>query len=258
MKLPILKFVYQGLLTGMPLLTYNPITKNNFIAPVEIEQFSTYLNFKLNNDQVNNLNQYIHFYNNNIDIVPIKLLADDDKDNYLSINIYNCTTPIMSQNKETITRCEINTYIYDKKNNQYGTMILDYISNTISMDPINIFKLGNQLDLSLDKLNNKIKCIGNSEKEKIGINFDFELLENQKLKLDNSLIDYTDNIYYKNGIYDKVYYDSSLTNAKILRVNEYNFNFTYRDLNFNQLDSLFYFDNKISFAGCMWKNLYNI
>lgn len=257
MKLPILKFVYQGLLTGMPLLTYNPITKNNFIAPVEIEQFSTYLNFKLDNYQVNNINQYIHSFNKDLDIVPVKLLANDKKDNYLSINIYNCTTPIMSQNDEMITRCEINSYVYDKKNKQYGTIILDYLSNTISMDPINVFKLSNKLHIFLDKPKNNIKCIGNSKQEKISLDFDFKLNDNQQLNLDLSLIEYTDNIYYKNGIYDKVYYDSSLTNAKIFKVNEYNFNFIYRDLNFSKLDSLFYFDNKISFAGCMWKNLYD-
>lgn len=258
MKLPILKFVYQGLLTGMPLLTYNPITKNNFIAPVDIEPFSTYLNFKLSKNQVMDLNQYIHSFNDNLDIVPVRLLTTDKKENYLSINIYNCTTPIMSQNKEMITRCEINTYIYDKKNNQYGTIILDYISNTISMDPINIFKLSNQLVLSLNESKNKIKCIGDSKQEKISIDFDFKLIENKKLNLDHSLIDYTDNIYYKNGIYDKVYYDSSLTNAKVYKVDRYNFNFTYRNLDFNHLDSLFYFNDKIYFVGCMWKNLYDI
>lgn len=256
MKLSILKFVYQGLLTGMPLLTYNPITKNNFIAPVEIEQFSTYLNFKLDNHQVNILNQYIHSFSQDLYIVPVKLFANEKEDNFISINIYNCTTPIMSQNEEMICRCEINSYIYDKKNKQYGTIILDYISNIISMDPINVFKLNNKLDLNFDKSKNKIKCRGNSEKDKFRIDYDFSLNGNQKLDLDDSLIEYTDNIYYRNGIYDKVYYDSSLTNAKIFKVNNYNFNVTYRDLNFNKLDSLFYFDNKLSFAGCMWKNLY--
>ena len=33
--------------------------------------------------------------------------------------------------------------------------------------------------------------------------------------LNDDLIRFTDLVYYKNGIFDKVYYDSSLVNAKI-------------------------------------------
>ena len=36
-----LKFIYNGLLTGMPIITYNPITQNTFNAPLTVEPYSS-------------------------------------------------------------------------------------------------------------------------------------------------------------------------------------------------------------------------
>ena len=41
------------------LLTYNSITKTNFNAPTTVKPFSTYLNFKLDEQQVTFLNENI-------------------------------------------------------------------------------------------------------------------------------------------------------------------------------------------------------
>ena len=41
--------------------------------------------------------------------------------------------------EKEITRCELNTYVKDHNGN-YGTLIIDYLSNELSMDPLNIFK----------------------------------------------------------------------------------------------------------------------
>ena len=67
---------------------------------------------------------------------------------------------------------------------------------------------------------------------------------------------YTDRVYYKNGIYDKIYFDSSLTSADLREPYLFtDFKFTYRDLNFTDLHSIFYFKNEIRFIGGMWDNL---
>ena len=255
MKISILKFVYRGLLTGMPILTYNPITKNNFIAPVEISPFSTYLNFKLSEDQTSSLNKYIQTFNKDLEIVPIKLLNEESESSfYLSANIYNCTAPIMSNTQE-IGRCEINTYIYDKANNKYATIILDYLSNQISMDPVNVFKPSEEMIYLNDNNNLKSKCF--SKKDTIVLDYNFDLSSGKNIKLSDELIKFTDKIYYKNGLYDKIYYDSSLTQPEIIYPDKYQLSFQYRDLNFYDIDSIFYFKNKIQFAGSMWHNLYD-
>ncbi len=254
MKISLLKFVYRGLLTGMPILTYNPITKNNFIAPVTINQYSTYLNYKLDEDQTSILTKYIQNFNKDLEIVPIKLYKNELKKSfYLSVNVYNCTSPIMG-NKLEIGRCEINTYIYDKKNDQYATLILDYISNQISMDPVNIFKESEDMIFYLNNNTLFSKCI--SKKDTILLDYNFNINDEKKIELSDDLVSYTDKIYYKNGLYDKLYYDSSLTNSELIVPSNYEITFQYRDLLLNNIDSIFYFNNPISFAGSMWHNLY--
>tara|TARA_A100001011_G_C13778734_1_gene622279 strand:- start:265 stop:534 length:270 start_codon:yes stop_codon:yes gene_type:complete len=76
------------------------------------------------------------------------------------------------------------------------------------------------------------------------------------------LVKFSDYIYYKNGIYDKLYYDDTLVNAIIKSPSSLimeddidNFFFTYKDLFFEKIDSIFYFENKINFVGSMWKNV---
>lgn len=256
MRLNLLKFVYRGLLTGMPMFTYNPITKHNFVAPVEIPPYSTYINFKLEPNQVSSLNEYIHEFNSELSIVPIKLFKNDEyEDYYLSVNIYNCTTPIMS-NDLNITRCELNTYIQNKQG-EIGTLILDYTSNQISMDPVSIFKKPQSTKIILNDI--YITSEVNSEDDQIKLDLTYDLIRDQSLELSDSLIEFTDKVFYKNGIYDKVYYDSSVTNPVTLFPSYYyNFSFIYRDLEFEKVDSIFYFRNPLKFVGSMWDNLYTI
>ena len=68
----LLELVYKGILTGMPLLTYNPITKNTLNVPMIVNPESTYLNFKLDNEKVKKLEKYIKKYSN-LSIIPIKM-----------------------------------------------------------------------------------------------------------------------------------------------------------------------------------------
>tara|TARA_B100001093_G_C26802347_1_gene1003987 strand:+ start:656 stop:1456 length:801 start_codon:yes stop_codon:yes gene_type:complete len=249
-----LKFIYNGLLTGMPIITYNPITQNTFNAPLTVEPYSIYINLKLDNIQSIYLNNYIKEYSNDLEIVPINLLPNEEKSKYLSINIYNCSSPIFVNNEKLITRCEINTYVYDKKCNAYGTLILDYISNELSMDPINIFKVKDNITYSTYNIFKIIK--GESIKEKIKLKYIFITLNDIKRDISKELIKYTDNIYYKNGIVDKLYYDSSLVEAEIkYPILDFNFEFKYKDLVFNKIDNVFYFTKKIKFIGGMWNNI---
>ncbi len=250
----LLKFVYRGLLTGMPLLTYNPISKTSFHAPLIVNPYSTYINFKLNNFQTNYLNDYIKQYSENLTIVPIKVKPNEKEHNYLSINIYNCSSPIFMNNKD-ITRCEINTYVKDNSNN-YGTLIIDYLSDELSMDPVNIFKKSEHVKYRDNDIYKLIDCF--SEKDNVKLSLNYTLFREEKFDVDDSLIEYTDNVYYKNGILDKIYYDSSLTNADTREPRYYyNLTFKYKDLHFDNADSIFYFVNPIRFVGSIWNNLYN-
>ena len=249
----ILKIFYNTLLAGMPFISSNPYNKNPIHAPFKVKEYSTYINFKLDDYEIKQINTYINKYSN-FSIIPISIL-DNDKDNYfLSINIYNCTSPIFDfLTDEPATRCEINTYVTN--NNTQGTLIIDYVSNILSLDPDNIFKIKNNINF---KKNNNI-ISGNANNKNIDLNFNYQYKNNNNInninKLSNDLIRKSDYIFYNNGIYDKLYYDSSLIYNPIIKSNDFNIKFNFLNMKFNNIHSVFYFKNEIDFVGGMWYNL---
>ena len=250
--LDFVKFVYRGILTGMPILTYNSITKNTFNVPMTVNPISTYINFKLDPVMVNVINQDIQ-KTSNLSLVPIKLFPDSKEEYILSVNYYNCSSPVFLNSEKEIARCEFNTYVKDGENE--GTLILDYISNDLSMDPVNIIKRKDNLQYFKEDLFNIIKC--NSKKENIFLNLAFPPRFGRPIQLNEEVAKFTDRVYYKNGIYDKIYYDSSLTNAIVRTPYVHkNFSFHYKGINSTSLHSIFYFVNPINFIGGMWDNVF--
>ena len=262
LKKKLLQFFYNALLTGMPTLTYNPYNKNILHAPFTVNKDSTYINYKLSNDHIYAINNFMKIKNNNdFELIKTNLLDNyyndyQDKDYYLSINIYNCSSPIFNFiSEDPVTRCELNVYVVNK-NNEQGTMILDYASNILSLDPDNIFKRAGNATFCI--MNDTIS--GNVNSDDFTLKFDYNncnsILYNKKLSDD--LIDLCDKIYYPNGYYDKLYFDSSLLNNDIIKCNNYNVYFKFLDIEFSELDidSIFYFTDKINFVGGMWANIF--
>lgn len=247
------KYIYKLFTSGFPLLTHNIFTNNPYHASFHVQPQSTYINYKLDNNQFKKINNFIQSFNNSLKISPISL-NDETKDKFLSINIYNVSSPLFSfLGPKNITRCEINTYVIDKVTKMKGTLILDYESNFLSMDPVNIFKKsGNTIFKSND---NNIIC--NAESNHFKLKCEYSIKKNDKnYGVNKELHDYSDNIYYTNGILDKLYYDTSLTLAKIKiphKIKE--LEFTFCDMIFNDPYSVFYFKDEIRFSGTMWNNL---
>ena len=257
MKLSLLKIVQGGLLSGMPSLVYNPFSKNGFNIPLTISPKSLYLNFQLSDENSEYINNYIQKYTDRLSITPISLFPNEKKKNYLSINIYNCSSPAFLNKEKQTTRCEINTYVKDIVTGNYGTLILDYISNELSMDPINLFKPSSNLFYTND-CSDTIKLNGISHNEDIDLKFEVNAPITSDCYINTDLIKYSDFIYYNNGIYDKLYYDSTLVEAPIQIIStkhNHNFMFKYRELDFKKIDSIFFFENNINFVGGMWDNL---
>lgn len=245
----LLKFVYRGLMTGMPFLVYNPYSRVNFHSPFTISPKSLYINYKLDVEQLNQLNKYVKTKTNNFDLMPISMekAYDEKLDYYISLNIYNCSSPVFL-NKDQITRFEINTYVKD--NEKKGTLIVDYMSNGLSMDPVNIFK-------SKDKLfYDGTTIYGKNRYESIFINGTINMdYTNSVFHVSDDLSEYSDYIYYRNGIYDKLFYDTSLTSAKTLIPSVKHLEFRFLNLTLKKPDSIFYFEDDIHFVGSMWDNL---
>ena len=206
---PLLQFIYSCLLCGIPQYSMNPLNQNRILAELNVKPYSTYINYRLDNKQVALLNDYVKNYSQDLDIVPIKLSKYDNPHYYLSINMYNVTSPIMMTDKDLI-RCELNTYV-KTSDNILGTLILDYVSNTLSMDPVNIFKKSiNKIKFENDQNVNKLYV--DSKDDEIFLDLKYKLSKDD-FYLSNKLLQSTDLAYYKNGVADKVFYDSSLGSA---------------------------------------------
>ena len=122
---------------------------------------------------------------------------------------------------------------------------------------INIAKCYKFLKYQLNKFG--LEGIQQVEKDEIDLQLNFSIEKYNRYNVNGKLIDYTDNIYYKNGIMDKIYYDSTLTKAVIKQPIFYqNHIFKYKDMYFDKIASVFYFDNNLNFVGSVWDNLYKI
>tara|TARA_A100001015_G_scaffold319821_1_gene444025 strand:+ start:511 stop:1341 length:831 start_codon:yes stop_codon:yes gene_type:complete len=272
---PLLKFVYNGLLTGLPIITYNAYTKNNFMCEFNVKPYSAYLNYKLDDYQAFKIKKIFGFEENGFEMEKISIKKNEKPNYYLSVNIYNCTLPIIP-NKD-VTRLEINTYV--KNNDSIGTMILDYSSNQLSMDPVNIFKRSSDLrynlteesifnlfnlelkDSVLQPKTSKVKHCSISSDSKNFLfksKFSDSLEKDNIFEIDEDLIKYSDNIYYSNGVYDKLYYDSTLTFQDVFKPLLIKSVFNFYNMTFDNPESIFIFKNKISFSGSIWKNIYDI
>ena len=251
----VLKTLFKTITLTMPNVMYNPLANNRLYVPIDIKPHSTYINFKLNTEQVNNLNHYVSNFNESLTLVPITLYENDKANYYLSVNIYNSTSPIfMTENN--IVRCELNTYVMDKSGTK-GTLILDYMTDGPSMDPVSLFKKNEYLKKLVFNKNKQdifnIFCKSYLSDIYLSLNFSANGVYPKKLSVD--LLEYTDNIFYKNGILDKVYYDNTLINPVIMDVKLTDFKFIYKDMMLDDLHSIFYFKNNLNFVGSMWDNL---
>ena len=74
------------MLTGLH-ITYNPITKVNFLSPLVVEPYSIYLNFKLNSTQTDYMKEYLNNFNSDLEIFTISIIPEEEPSNYLSVNI---------------------------------------------------------------------------------------------------------------------------------------------------------------------------
>jgi len=248
-----LKFFYRALITGLPITTYNSYSGVRFHSPATVLSSSTYVNYKLTSSEFDYLNNHLSKTTNDLEPKKISLDKNEEvEDHYLSINMYNCTSPMFSLvSKSPITRCEINTYVMNKKK-EYGTLIMDYSSNYLSIDPDNIFKFPDKTSYTLSGMNQIFKAQNQ--------NFDFFLnytsgCKDLNFTINEQLIYFTDKIFYNNGLYDKLYYDTSLVLAKAKIPKIHNISFKFFDLELKKPESIFYFNDNLQFVCSMWDNL---
>ena len=249
-----LRLIYKSFLFGFPRIVYNPTRDNVFYSSYSVLPYSTYVNFKLNSNEYNYVTEYLMDKEGGLDLEKIKIEDNENNEYYLSINMYNCSSPLFDLlGKDIVTRCEINTYVKNELN-QTGTLILDYTSNMLSMDPVNVFKKPEICEFTLDE-NNIISCLSKSKSQDFVINYNISNID-RYFNVSEELHDYTDNIFYTNGVYDKLYYDRTLIHGITKIPLSENLYFRIGSIVLTNPTSIFYFKDKLNFAGGMWYNVF--
>ena len=105
-----LKFFYNALLTGMPSLTYNPFNKNTLHAPFVVNEYSTYINYKLDEPQKDYINNFLNKNSNGFELLPISLINDNSERQKPKRNItlkntdsFNAKEPLIIDTKISYT-----------------------------------------------------------------------------------------------------------------------------------------------------------
>jgi hypothetical protein len=257
---------YNKAFSYIAVSNYNPfvISSKSFISNFNVEPNSLYVNFELTKEQIKEINNNIPDY---LTIIPINLLNNgwcDSAKNILSINVYNVTSFLFGNKK--IPRLEINIYVKNKLTNKIGTLILIYTTNGFSFDPINLLTNKNKLIFNIPEVGTSLWNRINSKVNDKDLYFETDFIIPDKLKkinLSKDLIIATDNIYYQNGIIEKMFYDSNFIYTKVSlleNIKNISFKFFFTipgsniQLKFNKISSIFIFPNKISFATETWSN----
>ena len=132
---------------------------------------------------------------------------------------------------------------------------MDYCSNFLSIDPDNIFKPSNTTIFN-SYYNHKQYNIFRAQNSNFNFYLNYSLSDDDKnFTISKKLIEYTDKIFYNNGLYDKLYYDTSFTLAKAKIPEIHNLSFKFYDLIFDKPESIFYFTDELKFVCAMWNNL---
>ena len=86
MKIPkiALKSIYNFILVGLPITTYSPLNeKSIFHAPATILESSTYINYRLEDENLNIIEKYIKDYNEDFSLIKTRI-ASEKKGYYLN------------------------------------------------------------------------------------------------------------------------------------------------------------------------------
>ena len=67
---------------------------NIFHAPYNVMPYSTYINYELNKNEINYINNYILSEDGGLELKKLKITENEDEKYYLSVNIYNCSSQL--------------------------------------------------------------------------------------------------------------------------------------------------------------------
>lgn len=166
---------------------------------------SVYINFEIKKELADEFANYINLADG-ISLTPIRCIEGEKASLLLTLNIYEVTGLVSG------ARAEWSTYISDRDGiSRY--MVLEAQAARGSMDPVNLVTRAGRVEHSRSGniLSSRVYAKGRKQ-------------FSARLRLDEShpvaaispeWITANDSIYWRNGVYDRVWYNGSMFNAKV-------------------------------------------
>lgn len=174
---------------------------------VEKDPPSTYWVYKIKGSEKEDLVNILDLPSN-LSLCPIRCLEADEPDYFIVVNAYRVSGLANG------IRAEWSVFVRDT-NDIPRYMVIDARSSTFSVDPIDIITRAS----SVSHEQNGQLLMTNIGEEDAAFKSSISILDSAStIKTASEWVTANDTIYWRNGIYDRTYYDASLADAKMRRV----------------------------------------
>lgn len=153
-----------------------------------------------------------------LQLAPIKILESDIEIYLLTWNLYDTEFVGINPPGNTTVRFEASVYVTSVKDPVPRFLVLEALSSDDTLDPVE--KQVSGIDLMYSVPSNILAedaVVSAQIPGPSGLRVEFSVSSNEfKLETDKSWIVSNDKVYWLNGVFDKIFYDSKLANQQAL------------------------------------------
>jgi len=180
---------------------------------------SIFINFSVPNDKAKSFAAALGLPAH-LKLAKSKATARQPAGYLLSLNIYESPDPLTG---ERVYRAEWSTYVRDQKDpgtTGHYFMVVDVDSSGASLNPVDLFTPPTQFDyrLAQGQLTADIKqtSAGGGVSDKFYARFSMPAADSPVVPLHERWIAANDRVYWRNGVYDRLFYNGSLLDADVV------------------------------------------
>jgi hypothetical protein len=172
---------------------------------VEANPCSLYFNFRVRPECREEFLRYINIAGG-LPLSPVRCIADEEPDFLLTLNIYEVSGIVSG------LRAEWSTYIIDKEGKPRYMVVEARCANG-SLDPVELFTRPGRVEHSMTS--GAVESLVASNEGALFRATCILREEHPMARIATEWIVANDNIYWRNGIYDRTYYDADMIDAPV-------------------------------------------
>ena len=199
------RFLYSQLALRDAFLILFGRVQPNIAFTVEANPCSIYFNFGIRPECREEFTRYINLADD-LSLSPIRCVADEDPELILTLNIYEVSGIVSG------LRAEWSTYITDEEGKP-RYMVLEARCANGSLDPVELFTRPGRVEHSMTS--SVVESLVASNEGALFRSTCKLRDEHPQAPIATEWIVANDNIYWRNGIYDRTYYDEAMIDAPV-------------------------------------------